>query len=138
MSSVPARLAGVAAVFFALAGVAWAGDPGPGVARATSFGGSCQGCSLSGRKLTGATFSGGDFSRATLVGTDLRGASFTGASFVGADFSRADLRSSSLLTVNFSGAEMSRARGLSQRQLDQACGDEATTLPQGLHIPRCR
>jgi hypothetical protein len=28
--------------------------------------------------------------------------------------------------------------GLTQRQLDGACGDETTTLPRGLRIPRCR
>jgi len=32
---------------------------------------------------------------------------------------------------------MDRAVGLTQRQLDQACGDETTRLPAGLRIPRC-
>jgi uncharacterized protein YjbI with pentapeptide repeats len=57
------------------------------------------------------------------VGAYLQGANFRGAIFDG---------------TNFSGAEMSRARGLTQRQLDGACGDEATTLPLGLHVEHCR
>jgi hypothetical protein len=32
---------------------------------------------------------------------------------------------------------MHRAIGLTQRQLDGACGDEATTLPPGLSVRRC-
>ena len=79
---------------------------------ATSVGSgiSCQGCALSGRKLTGATFAGGNFKGAALVGADLRGASFTGTTFAGADFSRADLRSASLLGVSFSNAVFADAK----------------------------
>ncbi len=76
---------------------------------------------------------GGVFSSAVFSGADLTHASFVGAYLQGANFSHARLDG-----TNFSGAEMSRARGLSQRQLDEACGDEATTLPPGLRIPRCR
>jgi uncharacterized protein YjbI with pentapeptide repeats len=57
------------------------------------------------------------------VGTYLEGANFSGARLTG---------------TNFSGAEMGRARGLSQGQLNGACGDGATELPAGLRIPACR
>ena len=75
----------------------------------------------------GAVFSSSNFSRADLtnasfVGTYLEGANFSGATLVG---------------TNFSGAEMARATGLTQGQLNRACGDEATTLPGALHIPAC-
>jgi hypothetical protein len=34
------------------------------------------------------------------------------------------------------GADLSRARGLTQEQLDDACGDSRTRLPSGL-VARC-
>ena len=40
--------------------------------------------------------------------------------------------------ANVSGAELDGARGLTQAQLDKACGDRATRLPHGLRIPACR
>ncbi len=73
--------------------------------------------------FSSSVFSGANLSHASFVGTYLQGATFRGANLEGA---------------NFSGAEMSRARGLTQHQLDAACGDEATTLPSGLHLPHCR
>lgn len=71
----------------------------------------------------GASFAGADLTNATFVGTYLEGASFRGANLSGA---------------NFSGAEMDRATGLTQAQLDRACGDQGTLLPRGLRIPACR
>jgi len=68
-------------------------------------------------------FSGADMTNATFVGSYLEGANFRGAKLGGA---------------NFSGAEMEKARGLTQAQLNGACGDEKTTLPHGLHIPACK
>lgn len=72
--------------------------------------------------FSSASFAGADLTNASLVGTYLRGANFAGATLVGA---------------NLSGADLAGARGLSQRQLDRACGDATTTLPPGLHIPPC-
>ena len=71
----------------------------------------------------GASFAKADLTNATFVGAYLEGASFAGANLSG---------------VNFSGAEMDRASGLTQAQLNRACGDPSTTLPRGLSIPRCR
>ena len=39
--------------------------------------------------------------------------------------------------ANFGGAEMGRARGLTQAQLNGACGDETTELPRGLRLRGC-
>jgi uncharacterized protein YjbI with pentapeptide repeats len=75
----------------------------------------------------GAVFSSADF-----AGANLANASFVGAYLQGSNFAGANLAG-----VNFSGAEMERARGLSQRQLEGACGDQATTLPAGLRLRRC-
>ncbi|OYW93374.1 MAG: hypothetical protein B7Z13_07515, partial [Caulobacterales bacterium 32-67-6] len=57
----------------------------------------------------------------------LRGAIVTGA----------DFRKASLDRTNISGVDLSRARGLTQSQLDDACGDNATKAPSGLVIRAC-
>ena len=131
-------------------------------------GASCPHCNLfqadfSNKRMTGRNFAGSrlrqaDFSAAEMnhtvfAGADLRdvnaygglfsggvfsGANLTHASFVGAYLQGASFHDATLEGANFSGAEMSHARGLTQRQLDAACGDDATTLPRGLRIPRCR
>jgi len=74
---------------------------------------------------------------AVLTGADFAGANLTNASFVGAYLQGADFRGAILTGVNFSGAEMDRAAGLTQAQLDGACGDESTLLPHGLRLRRC-
>jgi len=131
-------------------------------------GGSCAGCNLFQADLSGRERSGQNLSRARLrqadlslavmsrtsfAGADLRdvnafGGVFGGASFAGADLTNAtfvgtfldgaSFRGANLNGVNFSGAEMGRATGLTQTQLNRACGDQATLLPRGLRIPACR
>jgi uncharacterized protein YjbI with pentapeptide repeats len=130
-------------------------------------GASCPRCNLfqadftnqemKGRNFAGARLRQADMSAAvmngtTMAGADLRdvnayGAVFTGVSFAGANMTNAsfvgtylegaNFRGAVLTGVNFSGAEMDRAVGLTQRQLDGACGDGATTLPRGLRIRAC-
>jgi len=130
-------------------------------------GASCPHCNLfqadfsnqdmKGRNFAGARLRQADMSAAvmngtTMAGADLRdvnayGAVFTGVSFAGANLTNAsfvgtylqgaNFRGATLAGVNFSGAEMDRAIGLTQRQLDGACGDGATTLPRGLRLPAC-
>lgn len=78
---------------------------------------------LSGVRATGANFSGADLSNASLVGSYLGHANLSHANLQGADFS---------------GAELSTAIGLTQSQLNTACGDETTELPKGLRIPKCK
>ena len=75
---------------------------------------------------------GGVFSSANFAGANMTNASFVGAYLDGATFSGATLTG-----VNFSGASLQRATGLTQRRLNQACGDEATRLPRGLTVPHC-
>ena len=78
---------------------------------------------LFGGRFTGANFSGADLTNATLVGGYFSGASFSGANISGANLGGADLRN---------------ARGLTQRQLNTACGDTYTQLRDGLTLPRCK
>ena len=78
-----------------------------------------------------------DFNNRTLKNRNFAGANLTNANFVGAYLERANFKGAILSGVNFSGAEMGSAIGLTQRQLDKTCGDEATELPRGLRIPVC-
>jgi uncharacterized protein YjbI with pentapeptide repeats len=68
-----------------------------------------------------------NFLSADLRGTDLRGA----------DLGRADLSETDLSGADLSGADLYTARGVTQVQLDVACGDNRTQLPQGLTIRTC-
>ena len=90
----------------------------------TSFaGGDLRDVNFYGGVFGGANFSGANLTNASLVGAYLQGAHFRGATLAGA---------------NISGAEMDRAIGLTQTQLNRACGDASTSLPRGLSVPRCR
>ena len=75
-----------------------------------------------GARLSGADLSDTNLEGATLVGAYLGGARLNGAVFTGA---------------NFSGAELADAVGVTQAQLNTACGDATTTLPAGMTIPTC-
>ncbi|QSF53499.1 pentapeptide repeat-containing protein [Brevundimonas fontaquae] len=75
----------------------------------------------------GGVFSGSNFSRANLTNASFVGAYLEGASFAGATLSG----------TNLSGAQLARATGLTQAQLNRACGDSSTVLPRGLRIPAC-
>lgn len=75
-----------------------------------------------GAVMSGANFTSADLENASLVGTSLRGSVWTGAKLEGA---------------NLSGADLSQARGLTQTQLNRACGDSSTQLPHGLAIASC-
>lgn len=75
-----------------------------------------------GVRAMSADFTGANLSGATFVGSWLGGSVFTGANFAGA---------------NLGGANMARTMGLTQSQLNQACGDAWTVLPRGLTVPSC-
>jgi uncharacterized protein YjbI with pentapeptide repeats len=92
--------------------------------------------------LNHTTFAGADLRDVNgygglFSGADFAGADMTNATFVGAYLEDANFHGAHMTGVNFSGAEMERAVGLSQGQLDGACGDETTKLPHGLRLPAC-
>lgn len=72
------------------------------------------------------------FERARLAQANARGADFTRANFTGADVTRMIFEDADL-----SGADLRSARGLTQTQLNEACGDHRTRLPRGLRVERC-
>lgn len=131
-------------------------------------GASCPGCNLfqadlSGKELQGKNYAGArlrqadlsismmnndNFSRTDLEFVNAYAGRFTNANFTGADMSKsswvgaylqgARMGGANLTDANFSGAEMSKASGLTQSQLNKACGDASTLLPRGLSIPSCK
>ena len=112
----------------------------------------CPGCNLQGadlsntcvkaKNLTGADFDGAkavlmcmsyaNFSNATFRGTDLSGANLAHATLDGADMTGAVLSITSL-----KGTDLTHVKGLTQAQLNQACGDSDTKAPAGLTVHTC-
>ena len=159
------RLGLAAAAILAFAAPAFAQNAGQ--IASVRRGASCSGCNLfqgdfSGMEVRGLNLAGARlrqadlsltvmnrtrFSRADMrdveayggvfSGSNLAGADLTNASFVGAYLDGANLSGAKLSGTNLSGAQLARAIGLTQGQLNQACGDDATVLPSGLRIPAC-
>ncbi|MDR3527858.1 MAG: pentapeptide repeat-containing protein [Rhizomicrobium sp.] len=123
-----------------------------GVASIRAGNHNCPHCVLTGADLTNQCVKGGDltganFDSAKLVVACMSKANFRGASFRGADLSGANLADSKLDDADLTGAilvitsikgtDFSRAKGLTQAQLDGACGDAKTRLPAGLTVRVC-
>lgn len=97
---------------------------------------------MSAAVMNRTNFSGGDLRdvnayAAVMSGANFAGADLTNATFVGAYLEGANFRGAILTGTNFSGAEMDRAVGLTQAQLNAACGDATTRLPRGLRLKAC-
>ena len=92
--------------------------------------------------MNGVNFETSDLSISNLFGGRFTGANFIEANLsrsilVGAYFGGADLSGANLSQANLSGAELDTSRGLTQAQLNTACGDAYTRLPAGLSVPMC-
>ncbi|MDX2273857.1 MAG: pentapeptide repeat-containing protein [Hyphomonadaceae bacterium] len=85
-----------------------------------------------GANLSLANLFGGRFSRANFVDVNFTGATLVGGYYGGARFAGAILD-----RANLSGSDLSSASGLTQAQLNQACGAAMTALPAGLTVPAC-
>jgi uncharacterized protein YjbI with pentapeptide repeats len=112
----------------------------------------CIGCNLAGadlqntcvkaHDLSGADFDRADatlmcmsyanFSNATFRGTDLSGANLAHARLDGADLTAARMTITSI-----KGTDLTKVKGLTQAQLDAACGDADTKVPPGLTVKTC-
>jgi uncharacterized protein YjbI with pentapeptide repeats len=86
------------------------------------------GAALFGANLSQGHFEHANFRNANLIGANLAGAIFAGADFTAANFAHA----------NIAITDLSQARGLTQAQIDQACGGPSTRLPAGLVAKSCR
>jgi uncharacterized protein YjbI with pentapeptide repeats len=100
--------------------------------------------------LTVADLTDADVSDADLIAADLDEAKLIGVKLIGSRLSRANLSGADLSGADLSappvdgargavliGADLSSAKHLSQRQLDQTCGDANTKLPEGLTVKPC-
>ena len=106
-----------------------------------------EGASLGATILPRASFVGADLTRADLRAARLSGARFEQAILVNADMTGAVLQAAhldgarlagtNLFRADLSGARLTGAIGLTQRQLDGACGDADTRLPEGFSLPPC-
>ena len=107
--------------------------------------------------LTRGQFKGGDFrkasfERAVATDTNLQNTNFTdakldhanlnkaimdGGNFSNVTFGNAIMLDATMLATNISNADLSMTQGLKQEQLDTACGNMNTKLPDGLSVPYC-
>ena len=95
-------------------------------------GGNLEGAKFDGARAVLMCMSYADFKGASFVKTDLAGANLAHADVDDADFTGADLSITSL-----KGTDLSHAHGLTQPQLDRACGDADTKAPAGMAVKIC-
>jgi uncharacterized protein YjbI with pentapeptide repeats len=113
----------------------------------------CVGCNLAGADLTntcvkehdlhGANFDGANatlmcMSFANFTNASFRGTELSGANLAGAKLDGADLTGAKTSITSFLGTDLTKVKGLTQKQLDVACGDAKTKLPRGLKVHTCR
>lgn len=113
----------------------------------------CVGCDLKGADLAnscvknhdlhGADFTGANaslmcMSFANFTGVSFRHADLSGANMAGAKMDGADLTGAKTSITSFLGTDLRKVKGLTQAQLDIACGNAKTRLPSGLRIHTCR
>ncbi len=69
---------------------------------------------------------------------DFSKVNFTDATLVGGWFGGSDFSAATFDNANLSGSDFETAKGLTQTQLNTACGDASTKLPEGLKLPACK
>jgi len=84
-----------------------------------------------------ARFNGANASLTNFFGARLSSANFTDANLTGATFVGAYLGGARFNGAVLTGANLDGADGLTQAQLNTACGDATTSLPAGLTVPAC-
>ncbi len=112
----------------------------------------CPHCVLAGADLANTCVKGGnligaDFDNARLVlmcmsFADFRGATFrhadlSGANLASANLDGADLTGANMTITSIKGTDLTHALGLTQKQLDAACGDTETKVPSGMTVQTC-
>ena len=86
--------------------------------------------------VVSADLSDADLNHTVMVQTNLQEANLRGTNLSAADLTGAQLNNADLQHANLRGANLSGALGLVQAQLDQACLDEATQIPEELQRPK--
>lgn len=113
----------------------------------------CAGCDLSGADLTntcvkardlhGANFDGANatlmcMSFANFTGASFRGTVLNAANMAHAKLDGADMTGAKTSITSFLGTDLRNVKGLTQAQLDAACGDAQTKVPPGLRVHTCK
>src|SRR5712671_4505766 len=119
--------------------LAQANIPGANLSGANLSGANLSRVDLTGADLSGANLGLADLNGAYLSSANLSGANLSGANLRGADLTGANLRSANLRSANLSvayliGADLTGAKNLIQTQLNEACGNNETELPEGLGL----
>lgn len=96
-----------------------------------------QSANLIGASAPSVDFTRSNFDRARMDNADLSGATLDGGQFTGVRFGFANMEKASLEGANLSDADLTHVVGLTQDQLDQACGNMNTRLPDGLNLGYC-
>ena len=112
----------------------------------------CPHCVLAGADLSNqcvkdGNLVGADFDNAKLVlmcmsfanfkGATFRGANLSGANLAQAKLDGADLTGALMTITSIKGTDLTHVRGLTQTQLDAACGDSDTKVPAGMTVKTC-
>ena len=87
--------------------------------------------------LIGADLSNANLFEADLEYADLTYADLSNADLSGVDLTYADLSGANLSGADLTGAELLSTNGVTQSQLNQACGNHNTKLTEGLRIIPC-
>ena len=87
---------------------------------------------LRGMILRGALLSGANLSR-----SDFRGADLGAANLAESDLSKSKFANADLQDAILTGADLRKSEGLTQAQLDLACGDRRTRVPDPLTVEPC-
>lgn len=99
--------------------------------------GNFSGADLTSATATGANFEGSHFVKSRFDHAALDEAVLDKAVFHGVQFGNASLANATMAEADFSGSDLSLTKGLTQEQLDTACGNAATELPEGLTVSYC-
>ena len=105
---------------------------GANLGKAEMFRSSFRGAILDAVDMSKGEFGRVDFTEAAMTDVDLSFANLSRAVLTGATLDNANMTTSWTFLTRFEGTDLSRVRGLTQAQVDLACGDETTVLPEGL------
>ena len=74
---------------------------------------------------------------ANFKGATFRGADLSGANLAHANLDGADMTGAKMTITSIKGTDLTHVKGLTQGQLDTACGDAETKAPAGLQVKTC-
>lgn len=107
------------------------------LSRGQFHGNDFTGSNLISVKAPSGDFTGSNFQNARLDHVNFTEAKLDNTKLNGVTFGYAVMNDTSLTGADISDAKMTSVQGLKQAQLDTACGNMNTELPDGLSVPYC-